>query len=401
MLLREPKPRGMFATVLVVLPSAHTGGEVRVTYGSDTQVLDYSTTSIHSLSILSWFTNVTHEVGPLTSGYKLALSFNLVQPSSSSDPFPCPTAALKQSPELCRVFRRWKAGLYASSQVPAGNLLAYPLSKCYCFQTRMGGIKCLCEKDINDVQIVRAAAQAEGFTVLLAKLVLSKGGDILAEGELTVRKGEIGHTSISLNEFTDLEGRCVIGIAATACIAVNTGCLVPSDCFEGKIPDGVSIWRHFAAVSVYFCYTRALGSDLIHRPAANLCIVCHSSLSIIVILTCASVRAPAWYRTAMIILPEAAMDQLLLNGAGVDYCIARLHEPTLEDDAIHLWITRIMRAQFKWMPEHMAFMYRLALQWRRADIWRSVLGSSHVSLETLQDLSEPWRLFGFLNMRPG
>jgi hypothetical protein len=71
----------MFGTMVVCLPSRHQGGEVWLSHAGQTAVLDTSATSQFDLTTLAWYSDVTHEVKPLTSGYRLVLTYNLVQDS--------------------------------------------------------------------------------------------------------------------------------------------------------------------------------------------------------------------------------------------------------------------------------------------------------------------------------
>jgi 2OG-Fe(II) oxygenase superfamily len=73
------KVPGMFGTMVVCLPSRHEGGEVWLSHAGKTEVLDTSATSQFDLTTLAWYSDVTHEVKPLTSGYRLVLTYNLVQ----------------------------------------------------------------------------------------------------------------------------------------------------------------------------------------------------------------------------------------------------------------------------------------------------------------------------------
>ncbi|KAI7939184.1 hypothetical protein MJO28_014763 [Puccinia striiformis f. sp. tritici] len=69
---------GMFGTMIICLPSAHTGGEVVVTHNGERKILK---TSDASQSYACWYSDVTHEVLPVTSGYRCVLTYNLaIQP---------------------------------------------------------------------------------------------------------------------------------------------------------------------------------------------------------------------------------------------------------------------------------------------------------------------------------
>jgi len=63
------KVDGMFATVIVVLPSQFTGGSAHLEHGGIASILDCSSTSLTKTTVLSWYTDVSHEIKPITSGY--------------------------------------------------------------------------------------------------------------------------------------------------------------------------------------------------------------------------------------------------------------------------------------------------------------------------------------------
>ncbi|KNZ61111.1 uncharacterized protein VP01_1450g8 [Puccinia sorghi] len=69
------RTRGMFGTLMICLPSAHTGGRVLVKYDGESMVLGETDTT--SLSFACWYSDVTHQVLPVQSGYRCVLLYNL------------------------------------------------------------------------------------------------------------------------------------------------------------------------------------------------------------------------------------------------------------------------------------------------------------------------------------
>lgn len=76
----------MFATVVVILPSEFTGGAVHVSHGDIRMYYDSSPGSLMNTSVLAWYTDVEHEVKAITSGFRLALSFNLIHTTDALRP---------------------------------------------------------------------------------------------------------------------------------------------------------------------------------------------------------------------------------------------------------------------------------------------------------------------------
>ncbi|KAJ8075191.1 hypothetical protein PM082_019519 [Marasmius tenuissimus] len=80
------KTNGMFASIIVVLPSRFTGGNTHISHGPLENILDSSGPSSTKTTVLSWYTNVRHEIKPITSGYRLALSYNLLHATNTICP---------------------------------------------------------------------------------------------------------------------------------------------------------------------------------------------------------------------------------------------------------------------------------------------------------------------------
>lgn len=72
------KVPGMFGTLVVCLPSQHMGGDVHLVHGKKKRTMETAPGSSFDLSTLAWYSDVSHEVRPVTSGYRLVLTYNLV-----------------------------------------------------------------------------------------------------------------------------------------------------------------------------------------------------------------------------------------------------------------------------------------------------------------------------------
>lgn len=80
------KTPGMFGTLVICLPSEHVGGEVLLVHGTEKRELETSTESMFHMSASAWYSDVQHEIKPVTSGFRLVLTFNLVQKHSATVP---------------------------------------------------------------------------------------------------------------------------------------------------------------------------------------------------------------------------------------------------------------------------------------------------------------------------
>ncbi|KAM0324713.1 hypothetical protein ACHAPQ_008270 [Fusarium lateritium] len=95
---------GMFGTLVVSLPSTHTGGEVVLKHCGEKVIYESSKSEA---SCAGWYSDVTHEVRPVTSGYRWVLTYNLAIDRS----LPAPSAGLQRSElrPLRHCIRRWLA----------------------------------------------------------------------------------------------------------------------------------------------------------------------------------------------------------------------------------------------------------------------------------------------------
>lgn len=71
------KVDNMFATLVVVLPSEHEGGELIVQHGGHHEQFDFSNNSRYHIQYAAFYADCQHEVKPVTKGYRCCLVYNL------------------------------------------------------------------------------------------------------------------------------------------------------------------------------------------------------------------------------------------------------------------------------------------------------------------------------------
>ncbi|KAH0562687.1 hypothetical protein GP486_002644 [Trichoglossum hirsutum] len=67
-----------FATLAICLPSQHEGGELHITHCGQSMVHETARVPEFAQSYMAWYSDVTHEVMTIKSGYRLVLTYNLV-----------------------------------------------------------------------------------------------------------------------------------------------------------------------------------------------------------------------------------------------------------------------------------------------------------------------------------
>jgi hypothetical protein len=73
------KAGGMFATLVVVLPSSHRGGELVIRHAGREIVVDLSSEEFSELKFAAFYADCEHEVRPVTDGHRVCLIYNLMQ----------------------------------------------------------------------------------------------------------------------------------------------------------------------------------------------------------------------------------------------------------------------------------------------------------------------------------
>ena len=122
------KSAGMFATLIVALPSLHTGGELEIRHRGREARLDLRCTDFSELAWLAFYADCVHEVLPVTSGCRLVLVYNLRRVGKGR--LPRPPSYEYETAAIGQLLRRWSEPSARSSQdLPAK--LVYPLEHAY------------------------------------------------------------------------------------------------------------------------------------------------------------------------------------------------------------------------------------------------------------------------------
>ena len=219
----------MFATMIILLPSQYTGGEVHLTHGSKTQVIDFSASSLANTAVLAWYTDVLHEVKPVTSGYRLALIYDLVYTPAHMS---LPMAPTYDGPcaELRRVLHKWE------NKSKECDCITYLLKHRYSDVDFSRGASCLKGEDDERVALVRAAADELGLFIFLANKDRASGTydlDLARKRRCRCRFIKPDYdTSISLVKMVDLSGHVVL--SPNHSIEVDKDCFLPTGTLDGE-----------------------------------------------------------------------------------------------------------------------------------------------------------------------
>jgi len=98
------KEKGMFGTLVITLPSDFEGGELIISHNNTSKTFIPANPEYGSY-YTAFYADCTHEIRPISRGYRLALVYNLVM--VDSDQHPQPPADLSE--EVNTILTDWKS----------------------------------------------------------------------------------------------------------------------------------------------------------------------------------------------------------------------------------------------------------------------------------------------------
>lgn len=193
--LSTEKSPGMFATVVIVLPSEFSGGSLHLSHAGKTQIIDVASGSLTMTHALAWYTDVYHSVHPVLSGYRLALSYNLVHAKAYK---PSLHDISKKADILRHIMFSWKEAkegkLKLEFNIP--DRLCYLLDHEYSKVNLLAGA--LKGADARLIAQLAPIAEELDFGLFISNIELSRSGTANDEGE---HDGSEGSVNVSDLEF--------------------------------------------------------------------------------------------------------------------------------------------------------------------------------------------------------
>ncbi|RDI80719.1 hypothetical protein Vi05172_g9399 [Venturia inaequalis] len=102
---------GMFGSLVVFLPSQHEGCRLHLSHGDSTQSFDLASSGIQlDLKAVAWFSDVSAQMDVITSGYRLAISYDMVQSPTMLE-IPSAGDLIKEEKHLQYLMRQWRKQL--------------------------------------------------------------------------------------------------------------------------------------------------------------------------------------------------------------------------------------------------------------------------------------------------
>jgi len=188
------KVPGMFATLVIVLPAEHEGGELVIRHEGREVTVDLSGPDLGLARWAAFYTDCQHELMPLRSGHRVALIYNLGRREGPAPRVP------DHRPQIARVaeaLREWAAGPDTPVKV------VYPLAHRYTpAELSFAALK---NEDAAVAAVLEHAATRSDCVLRLAMVSIEESGS--AEPIWTGRRGGWGHAEPERYEVIDVSER--------------------------------------------------------------------------------------------------------------------------------------------------------------------------------------------------
>jgi hypothetical protein len=169
------KDDAMVGTLVVSLPSAHTGGELVIDHAGQSTAYRASK---EKLTFVAFYADCRHQVTPVRSGYRVTLTFNLLADTETSAPVADAGAELARC--LTEHFTTPATPRYGNRDLGLPNRLVFLLDHEY---TQRGlNWRQLKGVDAQRAALVRAAAEQAGYETVLALAEVKETWDALPSG---------------------------------------------------------------------------------------------------------------------------------------------------------------------------------------------------------------------------
>lgn len=270
------KTPGMFATLVVGLPSRHQGGRLIVRHDGQARNIDFANEHAEfTTQYAAFYADCQHEIEPVTSGYRVCLVYNLALAGKKTQPSPPKTArAAETAAQLL-------ADVFAGSSDELDKI-AIPCTHQY---TEAGiDPRQLKGADRARADVLARAAGALGYRCFIALLTHWQSGDVdygtwdfddgygwgrrryrTRERDVSkVRMQEVYDEKMSLTHWFDLDGQKLplgeIGLSASEVLGGSEGWSYEQEVHEATGNEGATLERWYRrAVIVIWPPDRTFG----------------------------------------------------------------------------------------------------------------------------------------------
>ncbi|KAF4616667.1 hypothetical protein D9613_008488 [Agrocybe pediades] len=355
------------ATILVLLPSAYTGGAVTVSCPAPLkpQVFDFSEKSAFSTAHIAAYHGLRVTSQPVISGHQLALLYTLEAPSPDCI-LPIPTPVVYSKEKLQRMFQNWRRNAYK----PDNGFLIQPLDHYYDpaalknegIERHLKGI------DRQRLAILKDIAEPMGYVLCPGTMQCRSCGIFAPKNQAGNSGGEDSRDGdkFDANDSSRVNKRkdVVSGtISIIGRLADLQGTLPMDPCLE------------YAAASQL--WTR-IAKGIKETPG-----LVHNCRTVIMV----------YHHTEDV-------DAVAYSIGGISYALAYLTQRSGQNPSVKetIWTTRLLEDAKMMRKEEISTLLDYAMKWKDVDIWNWVVVNARectAGVLGTSRLVRAWRTFGF------
>ncbi len=192
------KAPGMFATLVIALPSFSSGGELIVRHKEREVQVDLSSEEPSEVTFAAFYADCPHEVRPVAAGHRLVLVYNLLRPWRG--PLPMPPDHDRETARAAALLKGW-ARARRGPEDEAPEKLIYPLEHAYTLAEL--GFAALKGADAAVAGVLAAAAQQADCDLNLALVVIEESGPAEYAGSYRRRWSEPDEDEFEVIEVSE------------------------------------------------------------------------------------------------------------------------------------------------------------------------------------------------------
>lgn len=158
------KEEGMFATLVITLPSCFEGGELVISHDEERVEVSTRLDAPDRVHHVAFYADCLHELRPLRSGHRVALLYNLAHTRGGSQPVvPITSEAL----EIRDLLRAWK---------PAGETRKFVMPLAHRYTLKALSFNAFKGEDRHAFGVMRRGATLAGFELWLGMMYVAQRG---------------------------------------------------------------------------------------------------------------------------------------------------------------------------------------------------------------------------------
>jgi predicted 2-oxoglutarate/Fe(II)-dependent dioxygenase YbiX len=280
------KEPGMFATLVLALPSLSSGGELVVRHNGREVTLDLANDDPSEMAFAAFYADCVHEVLPITAGCRATLVYNLTRTGKGGALRP-PNYE-KEAARATALLQQWEESKTGPDDgVP--EKVIYPLEHAYSLaELDFAGLK---GADAAVAALLKSAAPQAGCDLHLALVSIEETGSAEYDGSYPVRYGgyddddcdglEAGEVDERFEYLTEWR-RADREPVDLGTIPIEEGEVSPPDALEGMDPDeehfheatgnaGASFERMYRHAALVLWPTRRRLAVIIRPARSRLC----------------------------------------------------------------------------------------------------------------------------------